>query len=148
MRLKRILHWSERILPEASVQRMIALAGSRRDQMLLRVLYASGVRVSELCGASWRNCQQNGESGQITVVGKGSKIRSIVLPVGLWKDLIDFRGQTDDEKRCSLPEKVGAISTSHRFFARLRKRPESRPWCPHTGCAMLMPAMRWIVVRH
>ena len=50
---------AERILPEASVQRMIDLAGNRRDQMLLRVLYASGVRVSELCAVSWRNCQAN-----------------------------------------------------------------------------------------
>ncbi len=89
---------AERILPEASVQRMIALAGSRRDQMLLRVLYASGVRVSELCGASWRNCQANGDSGQITVMGKGAKIRSIVLPTGLWKDLMEFRGQAADEE--------------------------------------------------
>jgi integrase/recombinase XerD len=89
---------AERILPEASVQRMIALAGNRRDQMLLRVLYASGVRVSELCAVSWRNCQANGESGQITVFGKGSKIRSIVLPTGLWKDLVEFRGNAADDE--------------------------------------------------
>ena len=60
--------------------------------------HALGVRVSELCGASWRNCQQNGDSGQITVMGKGAKIRSIVLPTGLWKDLMEFRGQSADEE--------------------------------------------------
>jgi integrase/recombinase XerD len=88
---------AERILPEAGVQRMIALASNRRDQMLLRLLYASGVRVSELCGLKWRNCQQNGESGQITVLGKGGKVRSIVLPVGLWKDLMELRGEAGDD---------------------------------------------------
>ena len=88
---------ADRILTESHVQRMIALASNRRDQMLLRLLYASGVRVSELCGLKWRNCQPNGESGQITVLGKGSKVRSIVLPVGLWKDLLELRGEAGDD---------------------------------------------------
>jgi integrase/recombinase XerD len=87
---------AERILSEAAVHRMIALAGNRRNQMLLRVLYASGVRVSEICMLTWHNTQPNGDSGQLTVLGKGGKVRSVVLPVGLWKDLVEFRGEANE----------------------------------------------------
>ncbi len=40
---------AERILPEASIHRMIALTPEGRDRMMLRMLYATGARVSELC---------------------------------------------------------------------------------------------------
>jgi integrase/recombinase XerD len=88
---------AERILTEVKVQRMIALTTSRRDQMLLRVLYGSGARVSEVSGLNWRNLQENGGGGQVTVFGKGGKTRSIVLPAGLWSDLREFRGDAKDD---------------------------------------------------
>ena len=47
---------SERILPETDVHRMLALKVNPRNHCLLRLLYASGCRVSELAGyagATW-----------------------------------------------------------------------------------------------
>ena len=55
-----------------------------RNRAILTLLYASGVRVSELCGLSWRDLQANGDGGQITVWGKGSLTRSIQIPVSVW----------------------------------------------------------------
>jgi integrase/recombinase XerD len=40
---------AERILPEAAVQRMLALETNARNRVLLRLLYAAGLRVSEAC---------------------------------------------------------------------------------------------------
>jgi integrase/recombinase XerD len=83
---------AERILPEADVHRILSLEPTERNRTLLTLLYASAVRVSELCGLCWRDVQANGESGQITVWGKGEKTRSIQLPVSVWKLLEKRRG--------------------------------------------------------
>ncbi|MEO8204617.1 MAG: site-specific tyrosine recombinase XerD [Chthoniobacterales bacterium] len=49
-----------------------------RDRAILEILYASGLRVSELCNARLENL--NMEEGWIRVVGKGNKTR--LIPVG------------------------------------------------------------------
>jgi integrase/recombinase XerD len=126
---------SERILPEAAVHRMIALAKNRRDQMLLRVLYGSGVRVSEICPLKWSNAQQNGESGQLTVLGKGSKVRSIVLPVSLWNDLIEFRGGANDDEPIFVSRKHRGVLNRSQVFrivkAAAKKARVKAPVSPH-----------------
>jgi integrase/recombinase XerD len=83
---------AERILGEAEVQRMLALEPNRRNRGVLTLLYASGVRVGELCGLCWRDVQANGEGGQITVFGKGGKTRSVQLPASVWTLLERLRG--------------------------------------------------------
>ena len=83
---------AERILEEAEVHRMLSLEPDQRNQALLTLLYASGVRVGELCGLCWRDVQANGEGGQITVFGKGGKTRAVQLPASAWKFLEKMRG--------------------------------------------------------
>jgi integrase/recombinase XerD len=84
---------SQRILPEAEVHRLLALESNRRNRAILMLLYASGVRVSELCGLCWRDLQLNGDTGQITVFGKGGATRSIQLPASVWNLLFQLRGE-------------------------------------------------------
>lgn len=72
---------SERILTEGQVIAMITLEPNKRNQALLRTLYIGGLRVSELAGLCWRDLIARGESeGQMTVFGKGSKTRVVLLP--------------------------------------------------------------------
>jgi len=82
---------AERILPEAAVHRMFSLEENERNRAILTLLYASGVRVSELCGLRWRDLQENGDSAQMTVFGKGGKTRAIRLPASVAKQLIELR---------------------------------------------------------
>ncbi|WP_242007586.1 tyrosine recombinase XerC [Luteimonas cucumeris] len=49
-----------------------------RDRALLELFYSSGLRLSELCGLRWRDLDL--KDGLVTVLGKGSKQRSV--PVG------------------------------------------------------------------
>lgn len=84
---------NERILAEADLHRMLNLESHKRNQAILRLLYASGVRVGELCGLSWRDLQPNGDGGQITVWGKGSVTRSVQLPAAVWKLLMTLRNE-------------------------------------------------------
>src|SRR4029453_8582865 len=64
---------SERILEEEAVMKMLALEKEPRNHCLLRLLYASGIRVSELCALTWQDLQERKEGGQVTVYGKGGK---------------------------------------------------------------------------
>lgn len=84
---------AERILSEAEVQRMLAQERHPRNLAILYLLYASGVRVSECCGLAWRDVQERAASGgQVTVLGKGGKTNTILLPASVWGLVSGLRG--------------------------------------------------------
>ncbi len=82
---------AERILDETDVQRLLALEPPGRNRVLLKLLYAAGLRVSEACALTWRDLQPRGERGQVTVYGKGGKTRAVLLPATVWRDLQGLR---------------------------------------------------------
>lgn len=85
---------AERILTPLEISAMLQEAQkhrSTRDYALLLLLYGSGIRCSELCGLQWRDVQENGSSGQITVVGKRQKTRSILLHPAVWEVLQAYK---------------------------------------------------------
>jgi integrase/recombinase XerD len=82
---------AERILSEADVHAMLALEPGRRNQVLLRLLYIAGLRVSEIVDLKWRDLQPRTDGGQVTVFGKGSKTRVVLLPNTIWRELLRFR---------------------------------------------------------
>jgi integrase/recombinase XerD len=85
---------AERILPEADVQRMLALETNPRNRVLLRLLYAAGLRVSEVCQLTWRDAAERGDTGQVTVLGKGGKTRAVLLSAPTWQELQRLMGVT------------------------------------------------------
>jgi integrase/recombinase XerD len=99
---------AERILPEAGIHRMLSMEPGERNRAILMLLYASGVRVGELCGLCWRDVQSNGDSAQITVFGKGGKTRAIRLPASVWQLLNRLRGSRDGAEPLFRSRKKGA----------------------------------------
>jgi len=88
---------AERILSEAQVHLLLALEPHPRNRVLLRLMYAAGLRVSEVCGLKWRDVQEREEgAGQITVYGKGGKTRVVLLSAETWAELIPLKGEGDD----------------------------------------------------
>ena len=86
---------AERILSEGDVQRMLALEPGPRNRALLRLLYGAGLRVSELVALTWRDAQDRGDSGQMTIMGKGGKTRAVLLSMDTWRELGTLRGADD-----------------------------------------------------
>lgn len=83
---------AQRILEESEVAKLIEAAPEGRDRVLLKLLYVSGVRVSELCGLKWCDALPRTERGQITVFGKRGKTRTILLKPKFWAQLLAIRG--------------------------------------------------------
>jgi integrase/recombinase XerD len=105
---------AERILTEPEVQRIIGMESNERNQLLLRVLYASGIRVSELCNLKWDDLQERGaEGGQITILGKGEKTNIILIPNPLWNDLIRYRNNTASIEPVFKSRKKGKLNPGH-----------------------------------
>jgi integrase/recombinase XerD len=97
---------SERLLILRDIQKMVWATEQahyrysrekQRDLLILKLLYTSGLRVSELTGLQWCNLVARGHLGQLTVIGKGNKTRSVILPKELWAELIEFRGDAADD---------------------------------------------------
>lgn len=86
---------AERILSESEVLQLIAAGKVERDRIILRFLYESGCRVSELVNLTWQNLQSRKDGGQVRIFGKGGKTRVVLLTPELWKDLMSLR--------CGLP---------------------------------------------
>ena len=99
---------AERILPEAAVHRVLAVADAaadgnpggsfvqRRNALALRLFYASGGRVSEIAGLRWRDCverslERGRPTGQVTLFGKGGKTRRVLLSADTWAVLDGHR---------------------------------------------------------
>jgi integrase/recombinase XerD len=84
---------AERIVGEDDIRRLVETDAKPRDRVLIRLLYAAGLRVSEACGLLWRNLRPRGESDQITVFGKNGRTRSIALTAPLWSEVTGLRGE-------------------------------------------------------
>lgn len=117
---------AERIIDESLVLRMIALEPSPRNAAILSLLYGGGLRISELVGLRWRDVQARPERrGQVTVLGKGAKTRTILLSAGVFARVIGLRnGAADDQAVFASRKGRGHLNPSH--VLRITKRAARR----------------------
>ena len=101
---------AERILGEGDVLRLLTVETSPRNHALLRLLYAGALRVSELCGLTWRDLQPRDDAGQVTVFGKGGKTRVVLLTPGVWNELIAFRSNAGEDDPVFRSNKGGHLT--------------------------------------
>jgi site-specific recombinase XerD len=104
---------SQRILTEGQVIAMIALEPNDRNRALIRTLYIGGLRVSEVSALCWRDLVARGEGeGQVTIFGKGSKTRVVLLPASLWQELLSLRGDDQQDDPVFRSRKGGHLDQS------------------------------------
>ena len=76
---------AERILSESDCLKLINATQTERDRALLSLMYACGLRVSEVCALTWGDLQAQRDGGKCTVFGKGGRTRVVLIPYSVWK---------------------------------------------------------------
>ena len=80
---------NERLVERPDIRALLEAANEGRDKTLLKLIYLCGLRVSEALGANWENIRVKDDgSGQLTVLGKGNKHRTVLLNPVLVNDLM------------------------------------------------------------
>ena len=118
---------AQRILEESEVAKLIEAAPEGRNRVLLKLLYVSGIRVSELCGLKWCDAVPRAEGGQITVFGKRGKTRTILLKPKPWTQLLSIRGDAGPVDPIFRSRKGGHLGCVSGPPHRLRRRKKGRP---------------------
>lgn len=100
--LMRVPRWkgydiTQRILSIEEIERLLAHTRTQREYLILALLYYGGMRVAELGRLRWRDVMHRTDlnTGQITLRGKGDKMRTILIPRQIWSRLIDSRARMD-----------------------------------------------------
>lgn len=92
---------AERVMSEADVTRLLDAARKylpHKHWMLMRLMYYAGLRVSEAVNIRKKDVSISA-SGRawVSVIGKGGKARSVLLPERLSSDLSKFADDAEDE---------------------------------------------------
>jgi integrase/recombinase XerD len=82
---------AKRIITEVEVGLLVRAAPSRRDRILLEVIYAGGLRVSEVVDLTWSDVLPRDEKVQLSITGKGGKMRQVLLPEVVSRSLLSLR---------------------------------------------------------
>ena len=100
----------KRILTEEEVLKLIDAPKRQRDKVLLRLVYAGGLRVGEVCGLVWGDLLL---SGVLHIrQGKGQKERFVTLSDGMISKLTALRGDAADSEPMFQSQKGGALDES------------------------------------
>jgi len=91
-----------------------------RDRAILELFYSSGLRLSELCALRWRALDL--ADGLVTVLGKGSKQRSVPVGSHARKALDDWRRESQGQPDAPVfPGRGGATITPRAVQIRLQR---------------------------
>jgi integrase/recombinase XerD len=132
----------DRVIERHDFERMLS-AASVRDALLLRFMWQTGCRVSELCGARVERCEVKGPTAHVTVMGKGKKERTLRITAELFDGIrsvfggVEYLFETGGGhpfSRCYVSTRVhrlafsvlgrrlGAHALRHSFATRLIRR--------------------------
>lgn len=116
---------AERIVGEPDVHRLLALETNSRNHALLRFLYVSGLRVSEVAALTWANMVAADEGGYANVHGKGDKTRVVRIPPGPWAEVSALRANGAGPETPVFVSRLGGaldVSAVRRMVSRAAKR--------------------------
>lgn len=85
-------------LSEEQVIRLVTSADlGKRDEAIVRVLYSSAMRVSELCGLQWKDVVEAGNKAILVIRGKGGKTRESGISASAYAAMKQLRNGASDE---------------------------------------------------
>lgn len=103
---------AERIVPEADLHRMLAFETDPRNRVLLRFLYVTGLRVSEVVALTWQNLVPHGDGGLVNVFGKGGRTRVVRVPTAIWTEVQGLRCERAADAPVFLSRQGGRLDVS------------------------------------
>src|SRR5262245_36612334 len=102
---------AKRIISEVEVGLLVRAAPSRRDRILLEVIYAGGLRVSEVVALTWSDVLPRDKKVQLSILGKGGRVRQILLPEVVSQSLLSLRSEADADDPVFASRKGGGKLT-------------------------------------
>ncbi len=118
------------VLGVISAAKVKGSAIAARDYVMVRGSYLLGCRVSELCGLRWEDIEPLDEGGNVRLLGKGSKPRTICLtnplrhkPQSCWRFFLASRVQA-----LMLGLAPMILSSASFGLTRNRQRQETHSW--------------------
>ena len=82
------------MLSPGELKRLVMVAGPR-TALIIRALYQTAARVSELAGIRIEDCRETPEGVKIRVIGKGKKERSFFMRSDTFRAILDtYQGET------------------------------------------------------
>jgi len=115
-------HLAKRIMSEVEVSLLIRAAPSKRDRVLLEVTYAGGLRVSEAVSLTWADVLPRDERVQLSIQGKGGKVRQVLLPEIVSRSLLSLRGDDADTDAPVFASRMGGGKLTERNVNAMVKR--------------------------
>jgi site-specific recombinase XerD len=138
---------AKRIISEVDVALLVRGARTKRDRVLLEVLYAAGLRVSEVAGLTWSDVLTRDKGQvQLSITGKGGVVRQVLLPAPVSKSLLALRGDAGANDAVFASRKTGA-QLGERAILGLVKR-AARPRWPRGARLAALAASRPCVTCH
>ena len=101
---------AKRIISEMEVGLLIREANSTRDEVLLKTLYAGGLRVSEIVGLAWADIIERDTQVQLSVTGKGGRVRQVLLPESVSTAILALRNDDGANDPVFAARHGGALS--------------------------------------
>lgn len=137
---------NERILSEGEVRGLIKGAKNERDRLIIVLLYMLGLRVSELVGLSWEDFKPTQDGVLVTVLGKGSKTRILVLERGLFHELLKL--PKSEKTEAVFLSRFGNRLDRHGIHRLVKDAAERAGINPHTSAHWLRHAHACHSLKH
>ena len=77
----------EKTIGLVEYSKLLERCRSTRTKLMMQFLWISGCRISEMLGAKIENCEIQNTKMLIKVLGKGSKERTVKIPIELWQQI-------------------------------------------------------------
>ena len=119
---------SQRILDNHEVEKLILATQPGRDRLLFSLIYACGLRVSEICALTCHDLTPRGDGGQALIYGKGQKSRIVLIPAQLWQKLMELpRSEKTDAIFYSYRHKPLDRTWVHKLLKKAAQKAEINP---------------------
>lgn len=116
---------AKRIMSETEVALLVRAAKTPRDRLLLQMLYAAGLRLSELVTLTWGDViERDGGKVQLSIIGKGSVPRDVLLPDLVSRNLLAFREDSGQDEAVFKSRWTGKAITTRGIHDMIKRTAE------------------------